>query len=915
MISESGAIRGIIAGYSASLASEPHTAIKLFRAVDRYEYVFKVLVGCAIQTSVNPSRLSLDATYSAAFSDIARMVIRCFPRPSLGHWVGLARSLASIAGGEEGRRLAVAAKAADKVLVVRNGLAHGICPDAERAKPSLESLEAPFTLTLEALEWFLEHADGDLAALPLFDGVVGIYNSLHHASPVELSEYLDYGTGAHYRSLRDPNFASWFASLAGLGEHTLPPVARALLEGYMPRLWWEAEVGRLLAGHALVVADGEAGVGKSALLARIAEQEGAPCFFFRKAQESSKSGILPWQHLYRHIRAQGADLPALDPSGGGRELAEALRALAMRGSAYRREPLYVVDGIDEIDDDEISEFMDFLPLAAGLAERLLLGTRSRQLAERLCSLRLPSARLRLPALDQAEMREWIRRIGIPFPSIAVLEKLEKKTGGNLLHLACIPKSCDESGLDAFLDTTPAALESLFEDAIRKATLHHPLAERSVALLGCTPDGIAPPFLAEYFGISSSEARDLLGTLEELTREGEGGRRVVFHEALHAHLRSRFKDAIDSERRELLDRLAGSSLPEKLGGIRGIPSMFKDAEDWDGLLRWMRGLARNDKALEIGPERIEFIRTLIDGAALVAREVGDRSLAFGPELLGFVSANFLVIFDFAWANRLLPFFEKLRDAAFLLPEEMGAWLDLCRLAAEYRRTSITEAEASRAFATLLDRPVAGTDIRFAIRAWDYRGLYEGRFGRLADAAISYSTTIELARSVSDDLWLGFALINRGKILLRQGRVDEALADIEQAAELRRKIALSDELQRIYRGDILTREHALITASVGYLDLATVAESRCQSELADESMKRSWQLLLMAWKADKGLAEAKSGTSRVLLHVADWARAKGDAVLTATALEMLRSAYIPPAWTEGIARARDYLGSPDQGDSRS
>jgi class 3 adenylate cyclase/tetratricopeptide (TPR) repeat protein len=583
-------------------------------------------------------------------------------------------------------------------------------------------------------------------------------------------------------------------SLADVGEHYLkglsrpehvfalvhpdlgpPPQLRAVTASSAPFVGRDPELGRLdgaledvlagAAGGCIMLVSGEAGIGKSALVRRFAEQHAADARFLLGACDPllTPRALGP---LHDIARQTGGRLAALLTAGSPRE--ELFAALQDELDQRARPQVMVVEDAHWADEATL----DLLVLLGRRLERtpamLILTYRDDELAAGhpllmvLTSLpREAVRRLPLQPLSERATAELARQAGRP------VAELRSLTGGNPLLVTEVLAAGEPGVPTTVRDLVLARLTGLPADA-----------KKVVWLVAVVPTRTELWLLEETLGPEPMAVE----------RCAEAGLLVIEEEAVgfrHELLRQAVEGSLSAlGRRDLHRRVLQvlSDAQERGVDIARLVHHARQADDADAVLRYAPVAARQAAAVAAHREAVGHYRTALRHADRLSPPVrADLLEGFSVE---------------AYLSGLSGEAVSARKAAVGIREAEGdrekvgeglRWLSRVSWWAGQRQEA--EAAAARAIA-VLEAFEPGHQLAMAYSNQSQLDMLAYR----TEAALAWaSRAIELARRLGDQETLSHALTNVGSARLLEGE-QRGRDELEQAFEVAMAAGLEDHAAR-------------------------------------------------------------------------------------------------------------------------
>ncbi|WP_376797311.1 TIR domain-containing protein [Thermogemmatispora sp.] len=332
------------------------------------------------------------------------------------------------------------------------------------------------------------------------------------------------------------------------------PFIGSRLAGFVGRQAELAAIRRHIAelqpvGGYLIIS-GQAGQGKSSLIARLVQEEGlerVPHHFLPLDPPLDHSVALLRDLLARLILGWRLDPTPLLVAGTSRAaLATALANLLQELSERGERLLICIDGLDQLPREAGGKHhLGFLPSRLPPGCLIVLGSRPND-ALQLLHLRGPVREYSLPPLSRADFEELLQAHGLQLAPIDS-ERLYALMEPNTLYLDLIVRELERDpgltpeALSARLSSDPEALFTLAIERLKE----HPLWERLIypllGLLLVAREPLEAGQLGQILGgpeqpVATYQVRDALQQLGGLLVADSGGRYSLYHLKLRHYLR-------------------------------------------------------------------------------------------------------------------------------------------------------------------------------------------------------------------------------------------------------------------------------------------------------------------------------------------------------------------------------------------
>lgn len=850
---------------------------RLYRALDLFEYLVKALAVQQLHRYI--SAVSSGATASRSLQLLLRSGLQ---RPSLGHWVGILRETGKNLPADAPRVPPALVAACEETVGLRNRHAHGTTPDEESARASAMAVLGTSARLMAFVEE--QHLGRALEALadktPFLLDDQRIYNGIRKKRDAQLlCEYLDYlGSGAAQAGASPP-LDEYLAPLDVQPHRQIDPAVLFHLRDYFERPYWEDKIRLSLRPGSVVGLVAGPGLGKSALLARVISHLDGWIHLYSRAVRSSSDAEATARSLAAHLRDR---FPLLAPVPETNDEADLSAWFAEAGEDLEGSPLPAL-ALDALDEAEAGVVSQTLSIVAPVLSRspVAVSARSERSFAPLKALSPRLVCLRLEPLTDNEIRSWLKRKSpqLEVDDAETIPTLTRASEGNFLFLRALPAPRDAEDLRRSSSSLPGTMQAVFAETLRNLEAAHPMALRLVCLAAVLPDGLPEEPTRQYLALPAPEWDELLEACDQVFKPTEQGA-ALFHGRFREFVLETRGAELAREARQLVRERSGLAL--SFGDPRVWPFVYRAARDFDGLVAWVD----EQTVVRAGQgARLRATRAVADAAEFLLKE---RSAPLSVTLAAldrYVDRNFQVLIDWRVLSGVC---DRLREAL------LAAGLQRYPMAAlGCAGTLYADRQVHDAIAVLDLLPAAAlpNDVSRA-RYFDYRGLTYGAAGRRDEALASYDKVVRLVGHSAASVWLGYALMNRGKILLPTDPT-VGLDDLERACTIRERIALEPEALALNADDVASETQALMTFAMGLENLmnaySTGNEAHRNSARADGYAKRLESALATVLDRDPEGMRTFAGTSRIVVSLILHAESRGESA--ARWREFLEHLYVP------------------------
>ncbi len=796
------------------LSQEGSPLGRMYRSLDLFEYILKALAIQQLHRYL--SKISDGAVASRALRIILKGSIH---RPCLGHWMGILRETSNALRGESGTVNHDLIASCEAAVTLRNKLAHGTTPGNEAADRATAMVKA----TCATLAGFMEGQnlkqalDAIVADTPFLLDRCHLYNGIRKRRDRRLfCDYLDYLGAGTTPAEPAPDMDQYLAPLDIGASAAIDARLLYHLKDYFDRPHWEERLQAVVRVGTVVALVAGPGLGKSALLVRVLSSAGGWIHLFSRNQHLSSDSLTIAQSLANFFCAQFPFLGAVprtpdsaDYSEWFREASEDLTGLELPAVAF--------DALDEASPGSMTAILTIAGPLLSLCP-MAVSARTMKGLQELVAFNPRLSVIRLDPLTENEICAWIKSKA---PSIVIddaqaIRTLTEASEGNFLFLRSIPVPQSVADVVRAAAALPSTMRDVLEETTHALCRRNPLVIRLLCLAIILPDGLPEGPTRRYLGLDAQAWGELLDIVDEVFKPGEDGI-TLFHGKYRDYLLDALAPDIIVEARSLIANRAGSG--QVFQDPRLWPFIYRYAQDHGGLVAWIAALANSRTARA---DRLREARAVADATSGL---LGEKAVAIVQVLEAleiYIEGNFQVLMD--W-QILVGVSDRLRSALVVVGLQRFPTVALGCVGTLYVARRLDEALA------LIERlPVPnGHDNLYCARYWDYRGLIHGALGLTGKAIICFGKAADAVADISDSAWLGYALMNRGKILLSQDPI-AGIEDIGQACHIRERIAFDPQSLERNRQDVVSETQALITFAMGLENLMNAhafGPSECRS----------------------------------------------------------------------------------------
>lgn len=767
----------IIRNKKAQINGEANEIIKFMRGIDLYEYLVKVQVIYLLHilTEVDKSLYK----ESKIMANISKVIKHNMKRPSFGHWVSLLRDCCKLnVLGDEGfsRELYIIVKSSEEIVQYRNQFAHGVTPTTDEAREANRKLTVKIYDFIDFYDKYLilHKVEEIIPYTPLCYSITEVFNGIKNEREDSIiCEFLDYNSGERLICESDPKLDDYFRRSFNLSVKLNSFLISSLLQDYFPREYWEESIVSEISRYGKVFIYGDAGVGKTTLVARIAEMYNCEMYRFSVTNKTSLSAIEAVKQLYESYRLRVGSLPPLPSYCTKDNMIEYLEILlnsykSIMDKNEGEEFVYVFDGLDELPKHDFDEFIELLSIFNNWKLNMVFSSRNVSLGKSIEKAVGSMGEVHLKPLTELELQKWFRsyNTNIQYPSDSLIKEIYRSTEGNMLYLKCIPIFKSENEYFHYLKEIPNSIENLFEEILDK---YDDSAVRALTLIAIIPNGCSEVLIRNFFGLSRDQYREIIFCIRPVLREISDKTYVLFHAKFEEFLRKELKFELEETLEKLLNEI--DEYEPYITPLTEIPKLFEQANCVKGLVKWMDKYINSIEDWIRKDRRFNILLTMMECFTVVSKL--DMTVFFTnlTKLEALIYKNFLVVAEWRLfvplKNYIHERFEK-KD----LEDYPGI-----RLA--YAASHYSLEEYDKALDILLDlKGYNGLDSVNYLRLLDFMGLTYNRLALIENAIECYTEIIEAVGDKADSIWMGIALSNRGRIFSRQHK-KEGYEDICRA----------------------------------------------------------------------------------------------------------------------------------------
>ncbi len=815
-----------------SIETERNAVIRLYRAIDLCEFAIKIIVAHQMKMMVN--YIPEDETKKTIVQNIQRTIQFHFQCPSLGHWTGLLRDLQRLELYPESRinnQLKRVSISSNKIVELRNRYAHGITPTHVQADEEYHAILNHMNALLEFLSKnnLYEVITDLVATTPLFNSIREVYNRAKSRKESKIScEFLDYFSGKRIVVFPEPDLNDYFKEHFNLTLSVSSFEILSLLHDYFKRDYWENKVQDAFTGCSKVFMHGSAGVGKTTLAARIAQINNSDFFMYSAAKRGELKAIYALKRLYQAYRLRIGGLPPLPEGIDLHGLRAYMQLLVQRinDEPESEQTLFVIDGLDELPEEELLNLTEEFQIFRNVAIKLLFCSRNRAIVKTLQDALGLLEIISLEPLTENELVEWfkVQNEYIENPSPALIEAINTATEGNFLFLKSIPPLKDEQSYFEYLKKIPGSIQVLFEKVMDEVEEKNHLAPKALAFFAVIPGGSSLKLVERYFCLQRKETRDLLKVLVPYLKEIADDFFILYHAKFIEYINQAYAIEVREIRKALINDI--SNYEENYIPLQDIPTLYFESNDMAGLARWLEQKISTIGTIMTSASRFSWVKALAESFICIGKAEPFRLTRSAGLLEIFIDNNFQALLDWRIALKLKACMVKIE--AFH-ERETYPLLNLLIAAAYYLEANYEE---SLSILKVVADHFSKADSNY-LRCYDYIGLNYSKLGKWDQALAAYTEVIEASKNDSNNVWVGYAYLNRGKLHQRMKNMINAEDDIERGIRIREAV-VCDELAIIKNlKDNASEVQAKLTLAMGYENLLKLYHQT--DRLSDEKAK--------------------------------------------------------------------------------
>lgn len=331
-----------------------------------------------------------------------------------------------------------------------------------------------------------------------------------------------------------------------------------------------------------------------------------------------------------------------------------------------------------------------------------------------------------------------------------------------------------------------------------------------------PNACSREMLREVLNITGRRAfQQLLDYLSPLTKEVSPGRYVLFHARFAEYIRREYYPEICQISRTLIHNM--EKYYDLIYPMSDVIDLFVRERNYSELLKWMGRRVREleelnqDMVIEGTSRRYETIKALTYGFVLLHASDLKTYMRANDILDRFIASNFQVMVDWRFGEQLWNCLEST-----IKLEGLNKYLHVSLL---YCSTMHARGQFDESVDLLYElKPCFDKSSRDFLRCVNYIGLNHGSLGELEKAIAAYTELLDTNSCDDMNVWTGYAMMNRGKLYQRQGKMDECLRDLLQATEVRERMVFDEAAFVSNRSDLADMVQAELTLAMGYENLA-------------------------------------------------------------------------------------------------
>ncbi len=783
--------------------SEENFTLKLFMLIDLYEYCLKLLAVHQLQSFVRDIDTCKHKNIKA-FKNICDVFIAGFQRPSFGHWIQLLRN-ATNATEPENKPLEKILIGADIVVNQRNRLAHGITPENFVAKEIYDKLY-PLFCELEAYIQdydVIKSIEQDITLTPFANTLHELYNGIKK----KRVEFLNYSNGNVIElPVQKTDIDDFYKNYFDLKAHISQAQVQVLLSDYFPREHWEDELEARVRENQLTFLYGFAGVGKTILSARASQIVNGGFYRFSSVNKKTASARHAFIELYRYFRGIIGGVPNIAPATSPDDLRYYLHELSLKlvGGQY----YYVFDGLDEISEGEIENFLTYLAIFMKPGMHFLVSARNMGLKKSLAKVDGSLAVIQLEAMTELEVKEWIKKQSpkIRYPSIELIRSIYNFSRGNFLFLANLKKDLKEREYLVATKETPKGVDAVFEGMTGKFA---PKVLDAILLLVAIPGDVSQRLICKYLDINDSQFDKVKQQMLPVIKELHDEHFELFHDRYAEFLKRNYASRLKATYQKVFQDIF--KLHEYIEPLECIPEMFDDQNDIGGLFNWCKAIVSDGYNNPLFMrDRYAYVSALTRSFSILLHADAEQFRSTLPVLDTFISNNFQLLFDWKFSATLCKGLDVYRDCIDIRNYEHVDLMYSCQLHINGDYKSCLEN---------LNRLNASEELSAVnkLRCLDYIGLTYGRMEKYEDAINAFTEVIDRANGDPNNIWIGYARMNRGKIHSICKQYALAEEDYLAAVAIRSFIANDEAGLESCLADMGNETQARLTLAMGYENL--------------------------------------------------------------------------------------------------
>jgi len=869
------------------IENEENFTLKLFMLIDVYEYCLKLLAVHQLQCFVRDIETSKMKT--KAFKNICNVFLASFQRPSFGHWISLLRNAAVASAADKPLKRVLLS--ADIVVVQRNKLAHGVTPAIADAKAIYEKLRPLLT----EIEIYIQCHDvlksigHNITLTPFVNTIHELYNGLRK----DRVEFLNYDDGQITELPVWNDFDLFYKNYFDLKAHISHSQVLVLLSDYFLRDYWEHKLEACIREHQVTFLYGYAGVGKTIMSARISQIVNSGFYRFSSANRNTASARHAFLQFYHSFRGEIGGLANIAPSTSPDDLRYYLGDLSVKltGSRY----FFVFDGLDEISEDEFEEFLSYLAIFIKSGVNFLISARNYALKQSIAKVDATLAVVKLENMTELEVKEWLKKHSarVRYPSIEVIKAIYGFSQGNFLFLANLKKDLGEQDYLAAIKDTPAGVDAIFENMTEDFSSE---SLATILLLVVIPGSVSQNLICAYLDVDNAEFKKIKQQILTVIKELDDNNFELFHDRYTYFLKTQYSSGINAAYQNVFNNI--SRLQGYIKPLESISDMYVEQKNFDGLFAGCKTMVSegHQHALFID-DRYAYVTAMTTALSILLQTDAERFRSTLTVLDEFISCNFQLLFDWKFSAHLC---KALNAYKHIIDINRYQYVDLmysCHLhiSGDYKSClkELNQLNSS-------DSLIAVN----RLRCLDYIGLTYGKMGQHEDAINTFTEVIERATDDPNNIWVGYARMNRGKVYSACGQDALAAEDYHSAVAIRDFIANDETGLQNCLADMGNKTQARLTLAMGYENqLKFYMQKQPDVALSVRYAGLLTDVILTTYKQRQQETISFMFTCRMLLSLVEYYQY--DRIQCEPVREILIEVYVPKQEAERFNRVMSVL----------